>query len=225
MNVAARIRGAMRRQSRVRLRALLCAAGLLAVTGCAQMSASECQLADWQTVGFEDGASGAPPARIGTYRKACAAHGVAPDLAAYRAGREAGLAAYCRPQNGFRLGERGTAYAGLCPASLEPDFLHAYRAGTRIHGARQSVRAAASRVERTERRIAELAERRAAAQTDLVADGLRPAQRLEILAEALELAGEQSDLEAELEIQRGVLAREQEELETVEADPYAAAVP
>jgi hypothetical protein len=117
----------------------------VAAAACAGMGGSECRLADWRTIGYEDGASGAPAARIGLHRKACAAHGVAPDLAAYRDGRDAGLRDYCRPQHGFSLGERGAIYDGLCPPPLEPELLSAYRAGARLHTARTRVRAARAR--------------------------------------------------------------------------------
>src|SRR5262245_45861049 len=95
---------------------------MLALSGCASMSKNECLTVDWRTVGFEDGAAGYPADRIGQHCKACAKHGVTPDLAAYQSGREQGLREYCRPQNGFRVGSRGSGYDGSCPADMDEAF-------------------------------------------------------------------------------------------------------
>jgi hypothetical protein len=105
----------------------------LALSGCASMDKDECLTVDWRTIGFEDGAAGYSGDRIGQHRKACAKHGVTPDLAAYRAGREEGLREYCRPQNGFRLGAGGGSYEGFCPADLDDAFVSAYQSGRQLH--------------------------------------------------------------------------------------------
>jgi len=106
---------------------------LFALTGCATMDRDECLTVDWRTVGFEDGVAGYSGDRIGRHRKACAKHGVAPDLSAYQAGREDGLREYCVPANGFRLGSQGDSYGGMCPADLEPAFADAYESGRQLH--------------------------------------------------------------------------------------------
>ncbi|HEY0943370.1 MAG TPA: DUF2799 domain-containing protein [Steroidobacter sp.] len=106
---------------------------LLALAGCATMDRDECLAVDWRTVGFEDGAAGYAADRIGQHRKACAKHGVTPDLAAYQAGRQEGLREYCVPATGFRLGSQGGSYGGMCAGDLEPAFLDAYRSGQQLH--------------------------------------------------------------------------------------------
>jgi hypothetical protein len=106
---------------------------LLAFAGCATMDRDECLAVDWRTVGFEDGAAGYAAERIGQHRKACAKHGVTPDLAAYQAGRQEGLREYCVPGTGFRLGSQGGSYGGMCPADLEPAFLEAYQSGQQLY--------------------------------------------------------------------------------------------
>ena len=63
----------------------------LGIAGCASMSKNECVMVDWRTIGYEDGVAGRAGDQIGRYRKACADHGVAPDLGAYQAGRAEGL--------------------------------------------------------------------------------------------------------------------------------------
>jgi hypothetical protein len=117
-------------QSAVRAGALLIA---LAVSGCASMDKDECLTVDWRTIGYEDGSAGYPGDRIASHRKACAKHGVSPDLAQYQSGREEGLREFCRPANGYRLGAQGSGYGGVCPADLEREFLDAYGSGRQLY--------------------------------------------------------------------------------------------
>ena len=56
----------------------------MGMSGCASMSADECAVSDWNAIGYEDGAQGYTADRLGNHRKACAKHGVAPDLQAYQ---------------------------------------------------------------------------------------------------------------------------------------------
>ena len=87
------------RSARHRLALPLAAIACL-LAGCSStMSKDECRTVDWRTVGYEDGVAGRSGERIGEHRKACAEHGVTPDLNAYRAGRAEGLREYCQPHN------------------------------------------------------------------------------------------------------------------------------
>ena len=79
---------------------LLVVLATIFATGCATLDKDECRTANWHTLGFTDGTQGRLPERIDTYRKDCAEHGVAPDLDAYRLGREEGLLEYCRERSG-----------------------------------------------------------------------------------------------------------------------------
>jgi hypothetical protein len=105
----------------------------LVLSGCASMDKDECLTVDWRTVGFEDGAAGYSGDRIARHRKACAEHGVTPDLTLYQQGREEGLTEYCRPANAYRLGAQGSSYGGVCPAELEGEFLSAYGSGRQLY--------------------------------------------------------------------------------------------
>lgn len=99
---------------------------------CSSMTAEECSVLNWRSVGYEDGVAGLPGNHIGQYRKACAKHGIGTDLSAYQEGRETGLREYCQPANGFRVGARGDEYQGVCPAALERDFLGPYDSGHQL---------------------------------------------------------------------------------------------
>jgi hypothetical protein len=104
------------------------------------MGKDECLLADWRTIGYEDGVRGYPADRIGAHRVACSKYQVAPDLALYSEGRARGLVEYCQPRNGYRAGLNGAGYANVCPAATEGAFVDAYRWGRQIHDARADLR-------------------------------------------------------------------------------------
>lgn len=185
------------------------------VQGCGTMSKSECQTAEWRTIGYEDGAMGALASRIGEHRQACAEYGIAPDLTTYRQGREEGLRQYCRPRNGFRLGERGASYAGICPPAVETDFLAAYEDGKRLYNIAANIRYTEKRLRSKEQELAGLKRKRQRRQAELVSEGLSAGRRAELLVEVLELAsdqgavaGEIAELEVKLKRKRKTLAHE-----------------
>ena len=93
---------------------------LMVLAGCASLGKEECLNADWRTIGYEDGTRGYSGSRIASHRKACAKHGVTPDLDQYEEGRLLGLREYCTPRNGYRLGTMGKGYNGVCPSDLAP---------------------------------------------------------------------------------------------------------
>jgi hypothetical protein len=110
------------------------------LAACTGMSEQACLATDWRTVGFEDGTAGRPVGTISNHRQACARHGIAPDLATYRAGHAEGVDVYCRPTRGFDVGRRGQRYQGVCPVDLEIDFLTAYNAGRHLYELESAVR-------------------------------------------------------------------------------------
>jgi hypothetical protein len=189
--------------------------------GCATMSGSECQNADWRTVGYEDGAKGTSASRVGKYREACAKHGISPDLNAYRQGREEGLRQFCRPRNGFRLGEQGVSYAGVCAPDTEADFLAAYEAGKRLYDITSSIRYTQRRLRNKQQQLARLKRDRLSRQAELVSEGLSAARRAELLAEAFELARDQGAVESEIAELQVELDRRRETLADARAtSPY-----
>lgn len=116
----------------ITLRGLVIFLLALASGGCATMSKQECRNVDWRVVGFEDGATGQGVERLADRRRACARHGVVPDLDAYRVGRDEGLLEYCRPANAFRVGSTGRGYSAACPAHLAAEFGEAYETGRHL---------------------------------------------------------------------------------------------
>ncbi|KUI99534.1 DUF2799 domain-containing protein [Vibrio sp. MEBiC08052] len=107
--------------------------GTIVLSGCATLSKEECMTANWHQIGYEDGAQGYPDTRIASHREACAEYGISPDFKAYQDGHKEGVTRFCTARNGFAQGKQGYDYTGICPPSLEGDFLKGYQAGHEIH--------------------------------------------------------------------------------------------
>lgn len=198
-------------------RIMAIAATAIFVQGCASMSGQECMVADWQAVGYEDGVRGSAGDRIGNHRKACAKHGIAPDLAAYQAGREAGLREFCQPENGYNLGVRGANYGGVCPADLDVDFFAAYTDGKRLYNLRSSVSQVENQIRTKERRIDDIEDEIAKSGMRLISDASTPEERASLLTRTKNLAEERGSLETELDELRVERARRRDQLNEYEA--------
>lgn len=171
---------------------------MLGLSGCASMSADECAMSDWRTIGFEDGAQGYTADRLGNHRKACAKHGVAPDFDAYQSGRSEGLRQYCQPSRGFNVGAAGGRYNGVCPGDMEPDFVDAFNSGHQLYNLRASVSstnyqisAKRAELETAEKRILE-------AELLLIARDTTTENRILLLAELKELSERTGQLDAQI---------------------------
>ena len=56
---------------------------LIQMSGCATLNESECQSANWEIIGLEDGSKGRNTSYIGEHREACSEYRIAPDLTSY----------------------------------------------------------------------------------------------------------------------------------------------
>ncbi len=149
--------------------------------GCATMNKSECENADWRTVGMEDGADGRLPAYLGEHRTACATYDVAPDLDEYMVGHNIGVKQYCTAANGFNVGDDGDHYNGVCPSELEAAFLPAYEHGydhyllnKEIGDTESSIRYKSNDIEKLMNEITEL-------EKQIISDDTSEAQRADLL--------------------------------------------
>lgn len=183
----------------MKLRILTIAAVALAIQACATMSGDECVVSDWHTIGYEDGASGQPGSRIGQHRKACAKHGIAPDLAAYQAGRDEGLHEFCQPDNGFNLGSRGGSYGGACPAELDADFRQAYNDGRQLHELESRVNATNNQIAYKKQQIQTTEQKQQDAEMGVISDEASIQDRARYLLEAKDLSEQKNQLDDELE--------------------------
>lgn len=171
---------------------------LLGLSGCATMSADECLMSDWHTVGFEDGARGYTADQLGKHRKACAKHGVAPDFEAYQAGREEGLQQYCQPSRGFSLGSSGSRYNGVCPGYLEVDFIDAYNTGRHLYTLRSRVSSATNQISTRRHELEHTSDRVRIVEALLISTDTSVEDRVLLLADLKELSQRTGQLDAEI---------------------------
>ncbi len=190
---------------------------LAGLGGCASMSADECVTMDWATIGFEDGSRGYTADRLGSHRKACAKHGVTPNLAAYQSGHAQGIEAFCQPGRGFNFGVNGGGYRGVCPAHLEQDFLEAYSAGHKLHSLRSSLNTANNLIYAKEAEMDNAEERIVAAQLELISSETTSEQRVALLVELKDLAKRIGELEVEIDQLIADRARIEQDLQYYES--------
>lgn len=189
----------------------------LLLAGCASMSGDECATGDWHAIGFEDGSRGYTVERVGDHRKACAKHGITPGFAAWRAGHEEGLRAYCQPSRGFSLGSNGAAYNGVCAADLEPAFLDAYRTGAHLHELRSNVDSTNRAIQARERELERTRELMRETEAELIAPGVATEERVLLLADLKELAQKTGEIEADIDNLIDERARHEERLASYRA--------
>ncbi|MBK6277292.1 MAG: DUF2799 domain-containing protein [Gammaproteobacteria bacterium] len=82
--------------------------------GCASLSESECADADWEQIGYRDGAAGTSGRRIAAHAKSCAEYGFTVDEETWRAGYDRGIDSYCTPSTRYARASRAQC-AGVCP--------------------------------------------------------------------------------------------------------------
>jgi len=192
--------------------ALACA--LLLLAGCAsKMSKDECRTVDWRTVGYEDGVAGQPGDRIGEHRRACAEHGVTPNLDAYLAGRTAGLREYCQPHNAYRAGANGYTYFDTCPADLAPAFVKAYDEGRALYVRERKVTETDELIEQKRREIRRLEDRVAESAFDVIDKDATPEQRTQGVLDTKQAAERIGQLKTEIAQLEQERARYQAELD------------
>jgi cell division protein FtsB len=192
--------------------ALACA--LLLLAGCAsKMSRDECRTVDWRTVGYEDGVAGQPGDRIGEHRRACAEHGVTPNLDAYLAGRTAGLREYCQPHNAYRSGVNGYTYFDTCPADLAPAFVKAYDEGRALYVRERKVAETEESIEQKRREIRRLEDRVAESAFDVIDTNATPEQRTQGVLDTKQAAERIGQLKTEIAQLEQERARYQAELD------------
>jgi hypothetical protein len=183
----------------LRAAAILILLATLGLGGCASMSADECMVSDWHTIGYEDGARGYTADALGNRRKSCAKHGVAPDFEAYQAGREEGLKQYCQPGRGFSLGSSGATYNGVCPGYMEADFVDAYNAGQKLYNLEMRVSNTTNEINARKRELENAENRMRAAEAELISADTSIQDRVMVMAELKDLSERTGQLEAEID--------------------------
>ncbi|WP_235951037.1 DUF2799 domain-containing protein [Permianibacter fluminis] len=159
---------------------------LLALSGCATLSETDCRSGDWYGVGLQDGENGQSLSRLSEHREACSEFGINIDGERYRQGRDQGLLKYCTPENGARVGRSGGSYGNVCPAGLDAEFLRQYRFGYKIFEVEQALEQIDSRI--------------AAIDSELAQKDLSDDKRRQLRRERDDLEDEHDDRERELRV-------------------------
>lgn len=186
------------------------------MVGCATgLSQQECEVADWHAIGFEDGAKGSPEALISKHRKACAEHGITPQLNEYRQGWLAGVETYCRPANAYQLGRKGRSYGGVCPGNLETAFITAYSDGRSLYVLQKDVRHLSRSLTQKRNRLKTIDVEMRDAGLELVASGI-PTERRVVLVDTLRKLGEERiDAKTEIPVIEARLEQKRQQLDTL----------
>jgi uncharacterized protein DUF2799 len=153
----------------------------ICLTGCATMNQSECNNADWQIIGMEDGAKGHLPSYLGEHRTACAEYNISPDLEAYTQGHHIGVKQYCTAKNGFNVGNKGNHYNSVCPSELEAAFLPAYQHGYDHYLLNKNIEDVESSIRYESNDIQDLKEEIVELEKLIISDGTSETQRAELL--------------------------------------------
>ncbi len=186
---------------------------VLALSGCASMSAEECLTADWQAVGYEDGARGASVSAVTSRRQNCAKKAnVTVNMAAYMTGRDMGLVEFCQPSNGYALGARGGAYSGVCSGPEEREFTAAFEAGRQLYLLEGAVASTRAQIQKAHYDLREVENQITHTEVTLIAPGTPAAERLHMLAELKHLSERKGNIETALIALNRDQVRAQDEL-------------
>jgi hypothetical protein len=103
---------------------------ILLITGCASLTPEQCKSVNPQTQGLADGRAGRTTASVDEVVSTCQSNGSLNDVGAFKntylKAYQQGLAEYCTPANGERVGLLGEEYLGVCPKENEAPFLKEY---------------------------------------------------------------------------------------------------
>lgn len=143
-------------------------AAMLAFLGaCASLTQDQCLSANWESIGYNDGARGRLESYVTRHYDACGKVGITPDAQAWQTGRTQGLPLYCTPSNAYNVGRAGNDLSPVCPAIQQRSLYQSWDWGQEYHLITEQV----SDLEREERDI------RRQISTDFVAP-LSPEQTL-----------------------------------------------
>lgn len=172
--------------------------GLAFLSGCATMNKSECQVANWEIIGMEDGAAGKVNSNIGKHRQACAEHGIAPNLEQYQKGYQQGISQFCTYDNGFQQGSSGRRNNGVCTGNLKQAFSQGYNKGYRIYSVRSKINKINSAIDLHRHQLQDLTTQIENKEQLIIGANISPAERRRLLNETKDLRAESDEVEHEL---------------------------
>jgi predicted nucleic acid-binding Zn-ribbon protein len=119
------------------------------------------------------------------------------------------LREFCKPANGYRLGSRGGAYGGVCPAELESDFVSAFETGRQLYTLGARVSQAKSQLSEKRRELERVQHSIAATAATAVSSDATKEDRAEAVVDTAQLAERAGRLKAEIrELERDTVRYE-----------------
>ncbi|MBV1908510.1 MAG: DUF2799 domain-containing protein [Kangiellaceae bacterium] len=180
---------------------------LIQMSGCATLNESECQSANWEIIGLEDGSKGRNTSYIGEHREACSEYRIAPDLTSYIKGHKQGLKQFCTQQNGYQQGVKGATNNQVCTGSSVRDFNRGHQDGLRIYRASKEILGLESEIDSRHHRLEDIEKQKRAMEEELVRNGTKEYRRRELLEEIKSLERESEATYIEIDNMRISLAR------------------
>ena len=184
---------------------------ILNLTACATLNESECQTANWEIIGLEDGSAGKNTSYIGQHRKACADYKVAPDLKAYLKGHATGMRQFCTEKNGYQQGLQGRNNNNLCPADSASRFDRGFRQGHSVYLLRSEINQIKRQIGNHDHRLDDIASIKSTKEEAIISRNTREAQRRDLLVEIKDLERESESIRYELDHLRVDLIRLEED--------------
>lgn len=121
------------------MKALLIVSTALFIASCSSMSPKECQQANWNKVGFDDGSKGAY-SEISSYEKSCKKAHISPNRTRYLQGYNRGALLFCTFKNGVKMGAENKMVSDICTKTgLEKPFNKGYKKGKKIYAKKQAI--------------------------------------------------------------------------------------
>jgi len=100
---------------------------------CSTLNKAECNNANWNVLGFEDGNKGRELSYIKNHKNSCAEYSISPDLSEYLIGHAAGMRQFCTENNGYKQGLYALKVKNICPPNLKNSFQRGYSRGLKTY--------------------------------------------------------------------------------------------
>lgn len=102
---------------------------VLIFAGCTSMNKDECELANWNAIGYSEGVSGQSMSTFQEYQNDCAEYRVKADYQAFKQGHYEGLSEFCSMERGINVASKGENYNAICKSSKFPQYNKGYQIG------------------------------------------------------------------------------------------------
>ena len=122
--------------------------------------------------------------------------------------------------NGFRVGARGAAYNGVCPADTDDAFLDAYQSGRQLYALRSRVNSTANAIRSAQAEIERLDQDLITIGAQIIDSSTSTERRAQLVVDSKHMAERRGELRARIPAMQNDLAAYQREL-----DDYSASLP